>query len=71
MKQKRILAALVLLGAVALASCDSKVCYCYDGPHETTQYTNSDTPCSSLGRGGVGCVEEWERMTGGGQAQDE
>ncbi len=71
MKQKRILVVLAVLGTMALASCDSKMCYCYDGPHEITKYTNSDTPCSALGYAGVGCVEEWERMTGGGQAQDE
>lgn len=68
---KKIIMALGVVAAVAmLASCDSKLCYCYDGPTETTTYVSSDTPCTSMSRGGIGCVEEYERMRGGGQAQD-
>ncbi len=68
--KKIILIVSALVAVAAFSSCDSKVCYCYDGPVETTTYTNRDTPCTSFSRGGVGCVEEYERMRGGGQAQD-
>ena len=60
---KKILSVAVLLLFVAfLSSCDSKLCYCYEGGYEQEVYTDADTPCNTLGRGERGCVERSERM---------
>ena len=54
-----------LMAVVSLASCDSKLCYCYENGYETEVYVNTDTPCSSMGHGERGCVESYERMDPG------
>lgn len=56
---------MALVAVVFLASCDSKLCYCYEGGYESEVYTNTDTPCASLGSGERGCVESYERMDPG------
>lgn len=67
--KKRILISLATLAALGFASCDSKLCYCYEstaqGVYEQEVYTNTDTPCSSMTTGTRGCVEENERMNPG------
>jgi hypothetical protein len=68
MKKKIFVATLSLIGLVAFASCDSKICYCYERSangtvHETEVYTSNDTPCNSMSRGDRGCIESYERGT--------
>ena len=67
--KKRILISLAALAALGFASCDSKLCYCYEpttsGVYESEVYVNTDTPCSSMTTGTRGCVEENERMDQG------
>lgn len=68
--KKRILLAITAFAVAAIfASCDSKLCYCYEsttqGVYEQEVYTNTDTPCSSLGNSSRGCVETHERMNPG------
>ena len=46
----------------SLASCDTKLCYCYENGYEQEVYVNIDTPCNSMSRGERGCVERNERM---------
>mgnify|MGYP006872985223 CR=1 FL=1 len=69
MKKRLILAFGILAVAAMFASCDSKLCYCYtstsQGVMEEEVYTNTDTPCSSLGNSSRGCVEKNERMNPG------
>ncbi len=67
---KTLTAASLVLAAFALASCDSKLCYCYEytsqSVREQEAYTNTDTPCASLSRGESRiCVERAERMDPG------
>ncbi|MBR1549588.1 MAG: hypothetical protein IJ634_03030 [Bacteroidales bacterium] len=63
---KKILSlAAAVVAVFVLASCDSKLCYCYEGGYESEVYTNTDTPCASLGSGERGCVESYERMDPG------
>lgn len=68
MKRRLIIAAVALM-AVGFASCDSKLCYCYEptssGVYESEVYVNTDTPCSSMSTGNRGCVERNERMNPG------
>lgn len=58
-----------LMAIVALSSCDSKLCYCYErtslGVQEVESYTNTDTPCSALSNYSRTCVERQERMNPG------
>lgn len=67
--KKRILISLAALAAVGFASCDSKLCFCYEsgaqGVYEQEVYTNTDTPCSAMSTSTRGCVEENERMDPG------
>lgn len=56
---------MALLSVVLFASCDSKLCYCYENGYEQQVYVNPDTPCSSMTRGERGCVEKNERMDPG------
>lgn len=56
---------MALLAVVLFASCDSKLCYCYENGYEQQVYVNPDTPCSSMTRGERGCVEKNERMDPG------
>ena len=55
--------------AALFASCDSKLCYCYEstaqGVYEQEVYTNSDTPCNAMSNSSRGCVESNERMNPG------
>lgn len=65
MKKKLFLPALVAVAMLA-ASCDSKLCYCYEatasGVYETEVYISTDSPCSSMSTSTRGCVESNERM---------
>ena len=66
MNKKRLLIPLAALALFALASCDSKLCYCYERVsatqvYESEQYISSDTPCSSLSTENRGCIESYER----------
>jgi hypothetical protein len=65
MMKKIILSMMALVAVVALTSCDSKLCYCYENGYETEIYVNTDTPCASMTRGERGCVETYERMDPG------
>lgn len=56
---------MAVLAVVLFASCDSKLCYCYENGYEQQVYVNPDTPCSSMTRGERGCVEKNERMDPG------
>ena len=69
MKRKLLIPAALLL-CVAFASCDSKLCYCYEGNREAELYVNSDTPCSAYTTDRRGCVEANERMNLGGIAEE-
>lgn len=60
--KKIMLLAGAVLAAVSLASCDSKMCYCYDNGHEEVLYVNPDVKCSAYSSGRRGCVEANERM---------
>lgn len=54
------------VAALLLASCDSKLCYCYEstaqGVYESEVYINPDSPCNSMSTSTRGCVESNERM---------
>lgn len=68
MKRRIVIPAVLALSALCFASCDNKLCYCYERTsdgilHETQLYTSHDTPCSSLSRGNRGCIESSERGT--------
>ncbi|MBR1765562.1 MAG: hypothetical protein IJ745_00805 [Bacteroidales bacterium] len=63
--KKVILSLTAVVAMTVLASCDSKLCYCYENGYEQEVYTNTDTPCSSMTRGERGCVESNERMDPG------
>ena len=67
--KKRILISLAALAAVGFASCDSKLCFCYEsgaqGVYEQEVYTNTDTPCNAMSTSTRGCVEQNERMNPG------
>ena len=65
--KKKLLIPLVAFAALCFASCDSKLCYCYEsanpqGVYEQEVYTNTDTPCSAMSTSTRGCVEQNERM---------
>ena len=60
--KKIVLLSLSVVASLCFVSCDQKLCYCYEGGYEQEVYTNSDTPCYTLGRGERGCVERYERM---------
>lgn len=64
---KMLTAAGLVLAALGFASCDSKLCYCYERINgtvqRTEQYTNTDTPCASLGNATRGCIERDELGT--------
>ena len=55
---------LVAMCCLMATSCDTKLCYCFETvsgtTHRTEQYTNPDTPCSSLGNANRGCIERNE-----------
>ena len=58
--------ALAAVAAVCFASCDSKLCYCYEttpsGVMEQEVYTNNETHCNALSNNARTCVEQNERM---------
>jgi len=67
--KKKIFLPMAAVVALLFAACDSKLCYCYEatagGVYESEVYTNSDTPCASMGSSTRGCVESNERMDAG------
>lgn len=67
--KKKLILPLVACAALMLASCDGKLCYCYEstaqGVYESELYLNSDTPCNSMSTTTRGCVESNERMSTG------
>lgn len=69
MNKKRILLSLAALAALTFASCDSKLCYCYQttstGVYENEVYTNTDNHCNVLSNSSRTCVEQNERMNPG------
>lgn len=64
--KKVLLGIIGFVAVAALASCDSKLCYCYEltslGVQEVESYTNTDTPCNALSNNTRTCVERQERM---------
>ena len=60
--KKRILISLAALAALGFASCDSKLCYCYENGQEQQLYISPDLPCHSQSTATRGCVEQNERM---------
>lgn len=70
MNKKKLLLPAVAFVALLFASCDQKLCYCYQstnsGVYEEEVYTNTDTPCNALGNANRGCVESNERLPNGG-----
>lgn len=66
MKKKLFIPLALFAVVVFCASCDSKLCYCYqtspNGVYEEEVYTNTDTPCNALSTNARGCVESNERM---------
>ena len=67
--KKKVILPLAAVATLLLASCDSKLCYCYEasgsGVYEQEVYTNTDTPCSAMSTSSRGCVESDERMDPG------
>lgn len=64
--KKRILMGLALCAmSIAFASCDSKLCYCYENGYEQEVYISTDLPCNSQSTNTRGCVESHERMDPG------
>lgn len=64
--KKKALIPLATLAAICLASCDSKLCYCYEvtpnGVMEQEVYANTETHCNALSNTTRTCVERNERM---------
>lgn len=60
--KKVLLGFAALMALMSLASCETKLCYCYEKGREVEMYVNEDTPCSSLNQRNRGCVERNERM---------
>ena len=71
---KKIVLSLAVVAAVCtLASCDTKVCACYDytstGVHPTDIYVGEATACASQSTGRLGdlgsrvCMEDHERLS--------
>lgn len=69
MKKSIVMALSAVAAVVLLASCDSKLCYCYQttsaGVHEEEVYTNTDNHCNVLSNSSRTCVEQNERMNPG------
>lgn len=69
MKKRIVMALSAVAAVVLLASCDSKLCYCYQttsaGVHEEEVYTNTDNHCNVLSNSSRTCVEQNERMNPG------
>ena len=67
--KKKLSIPLVATAMLALASCDSKMCFCYEttptGVLEQEVYTNTDTHCNALSNSTRTCVEQNERMNPG------
>ena len=67
--KKKLISIAAIMAIFAFASCDTKLCYCYEststGVYEQEVYVQSDTPCSSMNRENRGCVERNERMDPG------
>ncbi|MBQ9639066.1 MAG: hypothetical protein IJV22_05885 [Bacteroidales bacterium] len=71
---KKILFPTLLAGALLMAACDTKTCYCYNyssvgyAPTESQEYVGSDQACQAINRGTAGnpgsrvCVESNERI---------
>lgn len=62
MKKKIVLWLAAVAAVLALVSCDSKTCYCYDNGREEVLYVNPDVKCNAYSSGRRGCVEVNERM---------
>lgn len=60
--KKKVIIPLAAVAALFLASCDSKLCYCYENGEEQQLYISPDLPCNSQGTATRGCVEQNERM---------
>ncbi len=68
--KRRVLLCTVVVMAAWFASCDSKLCYCYQttssGVYEEEVYTSTDNHCNVLSTSSRTCVEQNERMPDGG-----
>lgn len=62
MKKRIIMTVCAAVAALAMAACDSKICYCYDNGREEVLYVNPDVKCDAYSSGRRGCVEANERM---------
>lgn len=62
MNRKKILLPIAAMALLAFASCDTKLCYCYENGHEEEMYVSNDVACNAYSRGNRGCVEQNERM---------
>lgn len=60
--KKKLFVPMAMMAVLAFASCDTKLCYCYENGHEEEMYVNTDVACNSYSRGNRGCVEQNERM---------
>ena len=60
--KKKVIIPLAAVASLFLASCDSKLCYCYENGEEQQLYISPDLPCNSQGTATRGCVEQNERM---------
>ncbi len=60
--KKKVLIAITAFAALSLASCGTKLCYCYENGHEEELYVSEDVACSAYSTNRKGCVEQNERM---------
>lgn len=60
--KKKLFVPMALMAVMAFASCDTKLCYCYENGHEEEMYVSSDVACSAYSTNRKGCVESNERM---------
>ena len=60
--KKKLLIPLAAIAALSFASCDTKLCYCYENGQEQQLYISTDLPCNSQSTASRGCVEQNERM---------
>ena len=63
--KKKILIPMALVICATFASCDTKLCYCYENGQEQTMYISTDLPCNTQSTDTRGCVEQNERMDPG------
>ncbi len=60
--KKKLFVPMAMLAVLTLASCGTKLCYCYENGHEEELYVSEDVACSAYSTNRKGCVEQNERM---------